>query len=103
MSHGIPEGVRRAACQRCWRLLAPACVLLLSSLSGSAVWRAGGRFRLCKFSLVCSRWCAAIAQILGGAGVMEGDRSPLSLRSGGYSLPASPYLCLPIYAQIVGI
>ena len=67
----VPEdsrGLRRVACQRCWRLLAPACVLLLSSLSGSAVWRVGGRFRLCKFSLVCSRLCAAVAQILGGAG-----------------------------------
>ena len=53
-SLGFQRGLRRAACQRCWRLLAPACVLLLSSLSGSAVRRAGGRFRLCKFSLVCS-------------------------------------------------
>ena len=47
------KGLRRVVYQRCWRLLAPACVLLLSSLSGSAVRRAGGRFRLCKFSLVC--------------------------------------------------
>ena len=99
MSHGfqkIPEdsrGVRRAACQRCWRLLAPACVLLLSSLSGSAVWRAGGRFRLCKFSLVCSRLCAAVAQILGSTGGGRVTTPPLSLRSGGYFLSMSAYLC----------
>ncbi|BAI65154.1 predicted NAD/FAD-dependent oxidoreductase [Rothia mucilaginosa DY-18] len=58
MSRGIPEdsrGFRSVACQRCWRLLAPACVLLLSSLSGSALWRAGGRFRLCKFSFSAPR------------------------------------------------
>ena len=70
MSRGIPEdsrGLRRVVYQRCWRLLAPACVLLLSSLSGSAVRRAGGRFRLCKFSLV-SRSCASVVQVLGGAG-----------------------------------
>ena len=49
------KGFRRVVYQRCWRLLAPACVLLLSSLSGSAVRRAGGRFRLCKFSFSAPR------------------------------------------------
>ena len=79
MSLGVPRGLRRVVYQRCWRLLAPACVLLLSSLSGSAVRRAGGRFRLCKFSLVC-RGSSDSERCRRGP---EGDAAPpLSLRCG---------------------
>ena len=51
---------------------------------------------MCKFSLVCSRLCTAVAQILGGSGGREGDRSP-AFATVGWVLPTCASLSVPVY------
>ena len=51
----VSKGLRRVVYQRCWRLLAPACVLLLLRDGFFVLGGVGGRFRLCKFSFCVPR------------------------------------------------